>query len=319
VGLAALLKDTFQGVVMGERSDGERIKNLHPYRRLMAHIMPGRNESVVYYDTYARVDTLLQYLEEVNEYFHVDITHCLVAACNLALWENPKMNRFITGRRLYQRNGRSFTFSMKRKKLGREAKLSAVKLAMDDGETFRELVARINGNIKVERSSKKTHADKEFAVLDRLPRSVLDLAVSGLKRLDHWSLLPKSFIKNDAMYTSIFIANLGSVGMSPGYHHLYEWGNCPLFMMVGKIEERALVVDGEITVQKVLPIRWSYDERIDDGLNAGYGIATANRLLENPYTGLGCLSETPETDQPLVGPSGQPEDTRSGQKGSKAA
>jgi len=290
---------TVRGVLAGERSDGNLIKNLHPYRRMMAHIMRGRNESVVYFDTYARAGKLLEYIEKASEKFQVDITHCLVAAGAIGLIENPKMNRFVVGRRLYQRNGVHVTFSMKRQKLGREAKLSAVKKEIGKQETFRELCHRINAEIKVERSGKKTSTDKEFQVLDKLPRSALDGAVSLLQRLDHHALLPSAFIQGDAMYTSMFIANLGSLGMGPGYHHLYEWGNCPLFMMVGQIEKRPLVVDDEVVIESVIPIRWSYDERIDDGLNARFGIDAVNRVLETPFESLGCLKDDGSDTFPL--------------------
>ncbi|MFO0749308.1 MAG: 2-oxo acid dehydrogenase subunit E2 [Myxococcota bacterium] len=294
-----MLRDAARGLTTGQRVDGTLIPNLHPYRRLMAHIMPTRNESVVYFDTFARTAKLMQYLADVNQRFHVDITHCLVAAGAIGLAENPKMNRFVAGRRLYERNGRYVTFSMKRQKLGREAKLSAVKLEMPAGETFRSLCDRMNAHVEVERSDTKTAADKEFDLFNRLPRSVLDVAVSAFKQLDHWNLLPRDFIQGDGMYTSMFIANLGSLGMSAGYHHLYEWGNCPLFMMVGQIEKRPLVVGDHVVPTDVMPIRYSYDERIDDGLNARFGIDAVNKALENPYEYFGCLKDDGSDARPL--------------------
>ena len=41
------------------------------------------------------------------------------------------MNRFVVGRRLYQRDGVWITFSMKPKKLDKKAKLAAVKMQME--------------------------------------------------------------------------------------------------------------------------------------------------------------------------------------------
>jgi len=302
MGIGTVLRDAARGVIQGERPDGELIRGLHPYRRLMTHIMQGRNESIVFYDTYAKADALLEYIEEANQHFHVDVTHCLVAAAAIGLSENPRMNRFVVGRRLYQRRERQVTFSMKRKKLGRDAKLAAVKMTMRDGETFRELCERVNAKIQVERSDAKTYADKELDLLNKLPRSALDVAVKALKVADHYNLIPKSFLDGDGMYTSMFIANLGSVGMEPGFHHLYEWGNCPLFMMAGKIEKRPVVVDDKVVVQRVLPIRWSYDERIDDGLNSRFGIEAVNRALENPREYFGCLADDGSDCPPLSRP-----------------
>ena len=274
------------------RPDGDVVKRLHPYRKMLGYIMPSRNGAVVYYDEYVNVESLLEYLEKARDKFNANMTHCLVAACAIALSENPKMNQFVSGRRLYTRRGRYLTFSMKRQKLNKEAKLSAVKMQMDEEETFRDLCERINGQIKVERSGKKTYADKELGLFALIPRAILEAAVRMFFKLDYYNLLPKSFIENDGMFTSIFIANLGSLNMRAGFHHLFEWGNCPLFMMVGRVEDKPVVVDGEIKVQKQLHIRWTFDERIDDGLTASYGMAAVNRVLENPYEWLGCLEES---------------------------
>ncbi len=101
------------------------------------------------------------------------------------------------------------------------------------------------------------------------------------------------------MYTSAFIANLGSLGMPAGYHHLYEWGTSSLFVMVGRIEERAVVENGQVVIRKILPTRYSYDERIDDGLSAAYGMQTLKRVLENPARELGCLADDGSDAHPM--------------------
>lgn len=284
------------------RPDGEMIKKLHPYRRLMPYVMRGRNESVVYFDTYVNAEPLLEYLEQAKEKFGANLTHCLVGAGFIGLTEAPTMNYFSHGRRLYKRKDRWISFSMKRKKKNKKAKLSVVKKKVNEGETFRQLCERVNEGISVERSGKKTAADKEFDLFNILPRPLLNVAAGALRTLDYFNLLPGFFIEGDGMYTSIFVANLGSVGMDPGYHHLYEWGNCPLFMMVGKVAERPVVIDGEVKVQKQLHIRWSYDERIDDGLSARFGIDSVKNALENPFEYLGCLKDDGSDARPLTTP-----------------
>lgn len=281
------------------RPDGDLIKGLHPYRRLMAYIMAGRNESMVLFDSYADADELLRYIDRAGDQFSLDISHCLVAAALVGLAENPKMNRFSSGRRLYQRRGISITFSMKRRQLDTEAKLATVKIDAVPGESFRDLCDRINAKVNVERSGAKTYADKEFDFLNALPRPALRFGVWLLKTLDYYNLLPGSFIANDGLYTSMFIANLGSLGMGAGFHHLYEWGNCPLFMMAGQIEDRAIVVDGSVVARKQLHIRFTYDERIDDGLNARFGIDAVVRALEHPDEYFGCLADDGGDARPL--------------------
>jgi hypothetical protein len=270
------------------RSDGVPVAT-HPYRTMLSILMPTRNGSVVYFDQYVRAEELVRYIREAREHFHCDVTHCVVGAAALALFEAPVMNRFIAGNRLYQRKGVWLTFSMKRKKLGKTAKVSAVKQLVAEDLCFRELCDEINAKINIERSDKRTYADKELALFLRLPRFVLRFAVKLLSWFDFYHLLPRSFIENDPMFTSTFIANLGSLGLKSAYHHLFEWGTCPVFLTVGSIEDRAVVEKGQVVVRQMLQVRITYDERVDDGLNAGLGFEALRRVIEDPYHYFGCV------------------------------
>jgi hypothetical protein len=290
IGLAILLALWILVNLKTSRPDGTLVRGLHPYRRVMQYIMPTRNESLVLFDTYVRAEPLLAYIEKARARFHVDVSHCLVAAVAAGLAAVPEMNRFAVGRRLYQRTQRHVTFSMKRTQGDRRAKLATVKLALPDGEPFPALCARIDRAIDGERSGTRTYADREFDLLGLLPRPLLLRGVQLARWLDHHNLLPGAFLDSDPLYTSVFIANVGSLDMGAGYHHLYEWGNCPVFMMVGRVEDRPVVEDGQVVVRKLLHIRWSYDERIDDGLTARHGLDAVKHALENPEAAFGDIA-----------------------------
>ena len=288
-----MLSEALIGVenLMARRSDGDFIARAHPYRRMLGYLMPGRNEAVVYYEDLIKADAILDYIKQARVALGQDIglTHCLVAASSLGLHFCPEMNRFVVGKRLYQRNNATVTFSMKRKQLDKKAKVSAVKLATTPEDDFLSIITQINQHISVERSDAETYTDKELGLLNILPRPLLSGAMSAVRLADYYNVLPHSFIKNDAFYTSLVIANLGSLGMKAGFHHLYEWGTSPLFMMVGKVEERAMVEDGKVVARKVLPVHYSYDERIDDGLTSFGGLSHVRHCLEDPEKYFGKL------------------------------
>lgn len=284
------------------RADGKLIRATHKYRKMMPYLMRGRNESVVYFDDYVDVEDLLRYVEDVKKKgdFVADITHCTLGAIAIGFHENPKMNRFVAGRRLYQRDGVHLTFSMKRERMNRAAGVSISKMEVAPTLTFKDLCKQMNGNIQHQRSGEKTYTDKELDLLLLLPRPILRGGVALMRLVDYYGLLPKSFIRDDAMFASAVVANLGSLNMSAGYHHFYEWGTASLFIMIGKVEERPVVIDGEVQVRKQMLIRFSYDERIDDGLNARFGIDSVRNALENPYTYLGCLNDSGEDHRPFL-------------------
>lgn len=264
------------------RSDGVLVKNLHPYRQIMQFVMPTRTESVVFFDVNIKAEQLLIFLEKIQRSHDVSLIHVIVAALNRGLEQNPNINRFVTGRRVYERKGRFITFSAKRKKGEASSKLAMIKMETEDQESFSSLVKRINKKLNVERSDAITYADKEYAMFNVLPRPVLWFAVKLFRFLDYYNLLPGFFIEGDALYVSAVVTNLGSLKMGPGYHHLYEWGNCPLFVMIGEIEERVCSVNGEIKTEKILPVRLSYDDRIEDGLTARQCIDDVVAMMEDP-------------------------------------
>lgn len=282
------------------RADGVLVKGAHPYRRLMWFVMPTRNECVVYYEDKVRAENLLEYLGQAKPKFECDVTHTAVAALNVAIGENPRMDQFVIGRRLYKRKERAITFSMKRKALDRKAKLAVVRMPMNNDETFASLAGRMNDSISHQRSGEKTHSDKEYALFNLLPRTVLRLFTWLFHALDYVNLLPYAFTKEDSLYTSAVVANLGSLGMQPGFHHLYEWGTSSVFMMVGAIKEEPVVENGTIVPGKVLTIRYSYDERIDDGLSTRRAILRVQEILSDPAVHLGCLGDDSTTWEPMV-------------------
>jgi pyruvate/2-oxoglutarate dehydrogenase complex dihydrolipoamide acyltransferase (E2) component len=98
--------------------------------------------------------------------------------------------------------------------------------------------------------------------------------------LRHW--LPSMLVDPDPMYTSIVVANLGSVGLDAAFHHLYEWGTATYFAVIGRIHDRPIAVDGKVEIRKIVEIKYTFDERVEDGLAVAIALRGVQELLENP-------------------------------------
>ena len=83
-------------------------------------------------------------------------------------------------------------------------------------------------------------------------------------------------------HASVFVANLGSVGLDAAWHHLYEYGNCPIFATLGRIQKLPIVVGDEVVARRAVRIRYTYDERIEDGLYAGRALMKLQERIEDP-------------------------------------
>ncbi len=266
-----------------KRPDGTLVEGVPGYRRIMPYLMQTKNTSQVYIKYTIDMEKALAFLEDPPGGLKgkVTLTMLILRALTKVLDEFPRMNRFVSGRRLYQRDGIYLSFSAK-KSFDEAAPLVVIKMRFDPGESLEDMVGRITERLARGRSDEKSYSDKETNLVLRLPRFGIRFVVWAITTLDYFNLLPKSFIENDLFYASLFVANLGSVGLEAGYHHHYEYGNVPIFMCIGKVKPMPVVRDGEVVVRRVAEVKITYDERIEDGFNGAKGLDRFQEYVENP-------------------------------------
>jgi hypothetical protein len=268
--------------MFGRRRDGVLAK-VPPYRQIMPFLMRGRNESSVLFEQQLDMSRAQPWLADWNRRTgqHATVFHLVLHALARMLHDRPHINRFIVGRRIYDRRGVFMTFAAK-KAMRDDAPLATVKREFRPGERFAEMVAALSADIQVARSDAISKVDKELSVFLRLPNFLLAASVALLRWLDSHGLAPNALIGDDPMYTSAFIANLGSLKIDAAYHHLYEYGNCPLFCAVGQLAPAPVVVGDALEVRPSLMLRYSYDERVEDGFYAASAIAKVRSWIEDP-------------------------------------
>jgi hypothetical protein len=244
----------------------------------MPFIMRTRNESAVYFE---------QKLDVTNAYAFIarraaeggpklTLFHLYSYAVVRTLVERPRLNRFTSGAHLYQRNAIELGFSAK-KSMDERAPVVVVKREFSPIATFDEHVATLLDGVAESRSLKASRTDQELNILLKLPRRVLSWFVAFARWLDSVNLAPHALIGPDPLYASVFIANLGSVGLDAAYHHLYEWGNCPIFATLGRVHEEQRA-DG--SVRKICTVRYTFDERIEDGLYCARALDLLREMIE---------------------------------------
>jgi hypothetical protein len=264
------------------RPDGTLVRDVPPIRAIMAYVMRGRNESAVFHDTLYDIGRTRAWLKAFNR-VHPDratLFHLVAWACARALHERPELNRFVSGARLYQRNEVAFSFAVK-PEWHDHAALVTVKLVVPRDERFPEFVRRMSAAID-EARTKPRAVDKEVALVMRLPGPLVRLGVALVRFLDGWNLLPGFFMKNDPMYASLFLANLGSAGISDAYHHLYEYGTVSIFGALSAPARVPVVEEGRIGTRETVSVRWTFDERIHDAFYAARSLRVAQRIVEDP-------------------------------------
>ncbi|MEX2099898.1 MAG: hypothetical protein WEB19_00645 [Acidimicrobiia bacterium] len=275
--------------MLWRRPDGDLVRGVPPTKAIMPYLMRGRNESAVYFEQQVAMRKADAFTREFNE-AHIDtpinVQHLLMWAITKVLDQYPTMNRFVVGGRLYQRRGIWFTYSAKQSLKG-ASPLIVLKRRFDPSESFEEMVEAMAGQLHDDRyGGGLSRSDNEAALILKLPglarRVVLAIGRFG----DAFGLLPGSMIEGDPLYASAFFANLASIGMDACYHHLYEYGSIGIFCVVG----RATTDPGSPTSgpdrRRTMVLRWTFDERVEDGLVAGYALKRAKQILEDPWASM---------------------------------
>lgn len=271
----------------GDRPDAVWLKDIPSMNRIMPGIMPNRADNEAYISVDVDYAPLKAYVEKKNEgcdpadkftFFHV-----ICAAVGKAFVLRPRMNRFICNRKLYQRDKITIGFTVK-KKFDDKAEEALAFFTYDEKETMDSFHEKI---VKVIHSTKSdTEVDTSTGTMDflsKLPQWLMNLLVDIVLWLDKRGWVPQSIVGSDPNHASIFLSNLGSIGLEIGYHHLVNWGTNSCFIVLGKKHLKMIHhPDGTEELKEVIPLGITLDERIADGYYYSGTVALVKTLLENP-------------------------------------
>jgi len=268
-----------------KRPDGSYIQNLHFFTQLMPYLLPNRSDAVIFYKQEFDVTRTLDYVNKRKSdpaVPKISIFYLILYAAIRALAQRPKMNRFVSGHRFYQRNRISFNFIAKRD-LSDEGEEINVTMSFSPLLSLEGFCKKIHTYVSSLKKGSSSSSEKVNSLVARLPRFCIRFLIWGLKFLDYHNALPKSAINSLPFYSSIFFANVGSVGIDAPFHHNFEIGNCGIFCVIGKIrEENCVNRDGTVEVRSKVNITFTFDERITDGIYCARAVDMVRDLVENP-------------------------------------
>lgn len=266
------------------RTDADPAPRLSPMRRMMPFLMRSRQQSVVNYEQHFDLTDTLPFIERWNAQHREPITlfDIIIAACGRILHERPGLNRFVSGGVIYQRRKVHVAFGAK-KAFDDEAPLLMVKLEMFAGEALALTARRTLQAVAEARANAERPLEREIRVFTSLPNWVLRRVVQVGIWLDTRNLLPELLTREDPMFSSLFLANLGGIGLDRAYHHLYEWGTASVFGVVGAIRKTTSVdANGSARTHDALDVCWTFDERIQDGFYCASSLARLRDYVEHP-------------------------------------
>ncbi len=271
--------------IFGRRSDGVLLTKLPGFRKMFPYLMPTRTEAYIHHEQKIRVKQTKALLEQLNQgrtEKKYSLFHVVLAAVVRVMAVRPDCNRFVAGKRIYQRRHIELSFIIK-KELTDTAAETNVKLVFEPTDTLPQVAERIFEAVYKTKGSSSSADEDMCNTLTSMPRFTTRLALWGWRVLDYWGLLPASAVAGDSLYCSAYLANLGSIGLPAVQHHLFEWGTCPFFVVIGKVQKAVLVSeDGQQSVEEIVTSSYTLDERITDGVSYARAIELAVDLIEHP-------------------------------------
>ncbi len=277
----------------GDRYDGRRLRSLDAFSRVSPYIMVTRNTSSNHFMDTIDIDEIERYIRHKRNddgLVGFGIMHVLIAAYVRSLSQKPAVNRFIAGQKIYARNSVQINLTVKRE-MRSDALETVIKISPELDATATEVYELIKKEIDLSKNNNQSDFDKTAKILDYIPGLLLKFAVWFLKTLDYFGLLPKKLEKLSPFHGSMFITSMGSLGVPPVFHHLYDFGNIPVFCSFGAKQKRnELQADGSVIERRYITVMWVMDERICDGFYYSSAMKYIKGVLRNPFV----LDERPE-------------------------
>jgi len=261
-----------------------RVKSLPPMAVMVPFIMVDRIGSQNFISDRIPIGGLEKFIKEkqADGMPNLSMMHVLIAAYVRLAAARPAVNRFIRGQRVWTRDEVEISLTIKRE-MTLESPDTVVKIVLPRSATLREVYDALNEKITSYRENPGGSFDETAGFLSKIPALLLKFVVWFLRTIDYFGLLPRFLTDLSPFHCSFFITSMGSLGIPPIYHHLYDFGTCPVFCSFGA-KKRVYEPDeeGKIVKKSYMDLTFVTDERICDGFYFASGLKAFKNILKNP-------------------------------------
>ncbi len=277
-----------------DRSDGRYIRSSPAIEQITPFIMPQRVGANILFDESVEISELDRYVRAKRRAGmpNFGMTHAIVAAYVRTVAKYPALNRFVAGQRIYSRGEDIVVCMTVKKEMTKESPDTVIKVHFHPGDTARDVYEKFNAAVSSAKDEmENSNVDDAAGILTSTPRMVLKFVVWLVKSLDYFGMAPRFLLELSPFHGSIYFTSMGSLGIRPVYHHLYDFGTVPAFCAFGRKRRAEEIKDGEVVERKYMDLRFNLDERICDGFYYASLIKYFLRLLTHPEV----LDQPPET------------------------
>lgn len=269
----------------GDRKDAKRVKDISGLAQICIDLKPGRCDSDVYINQKMDVTNLVKYIEtRKKEEEKITYFYAFVTALGKAIYNRPKLNRFVANRHIYEHNEVIISFVAKVSFDDTSEELM-VMVPFDAKDNIKTISKKIKDKVDGIRNKKtsKQGANNAIDVLGKLP-NIIRIPVMGLfKWCDKKGILPSSLVKDNLYYSSLIVSNLGSIKCGAIYHNITNFGTSSGLATIGEIKDEEVINEkGKKEIRKLCEFGINLDERIADGYYFAKSVKLLQYLFDNP-------------------------------------
>lgn len=262
-----------------------RVKTISPMSAVIPFIMVNRTGSQNFISDTVDIERVEKYIKEkqAQGMQNISMMHVMIAAYIRLVSQRPALNRFIRGQRVWTRKNVEVSLTIK-KEMSLESPDTVVKIILPPSATLEDVYNALNDKIVSYRANPGGDFDDTARAFTHLPGLIFKFAVASLRFLDYFGLMPKAIARVSPFHCSYFITSMGSLGIPPIYHHLYDFGSCPVFFSFGA-KRRAYEIDsaGVVKRRQYMDFTFVLDERICDGYYYASALKMLKNVLKNPW------------------------------------
>ena len=259
----------------------KRLKDLDAMHKFMPYVLKRRCDSEVYILETFDVTEAMKYMKAKNSKangYTMTLFHLIIASLAKTIVHRNYLNRYISGKRFYQREEVTFSFIIK-KKFNDAGEESMMILRTGKDGSLEQVSRDIYSSINEVKKEGKNNLDNALEFLVKLPRFMLVFVAYILNMLEYFNIMPKALYHMDPYYTTVLISNLGSIKVGASYHHLVEYGTNSIVVTVGETRWESQGLHKKALVDLGITL----DERIADGFYFAQSTKMLKYLLANPH------------------------------------
>ncbi len=270
---------------IGDRKDGRLLRSLSPFYRFIPYIMVKKNDACNQFEDTVEISEAERWFRAKRQegWKSIGMLHLFIASYVRAVSQMPGLNRFVGGQKLYARNKIEVVMTVK-KALTIEAEETTIKVVFEPTDTVFDVYRKLNEKVdEIKANDEDNNTEKVAGALMKIPGLILKFAVWILNIMEYFGIIPQALLDASPFHGSMIITDLGSIGIPPIYHHIYNFGNLPLFVAFGA-KRRVTELDrvGVPVERKYIDYKVVMDERTVDGMYYALAFKYLKYFLKNP-------------------------------------